>query len=217
MESSPTTNSDSHAPHIVILGGGLAGLGAAYELLKTGRPCRVTVLEKETRPGGLARSVEVGGVTTDLGPHRIYTTIPEMREWFRDFLGEESLRIDRRSRMRFRGRFLRYPPAALEMLRAIGPVDAARFALGYASARARVLTGRLKPDSFASEMERSFGRPLCEALVFPYIRKMWKTAPEEISADSARVRATMGGLGRMARRILGLAREKEGAQDEPAP
>jgi protoporphyrinogen oxidase len=199
-------------PHLIVLGGGLAGLSAAWAALRSKRACRLTLLEKEDRPGGLARSVEVGGVTTDLGPHRIHTTIPEMRQWFREFLGPEMLEIERISHMRFRGRFLRYPPAALEMLRALGPLDAAHFALGYASARTRVLASRLGKDSFASVMEGAFGRPLCEALVFPYVRKMWKTSPDRVSADSARVRVTMGGLARVARRAFAPGREKTGEE-----
>lgn len=40
--------------HVVILGAGLAGLSAAYELTKLGYQC--TILEARSRPGGRYRS-----------------------------------------------------------------------------------------------------------------------------------------------------------------
>lgn len=188
-------------PHLLILGGGLAGLAAARECLRSERPCRVTVLEAAGRAGGMARSIRVGGVTCDLGPHRIYSALPEMRRWFEDFLGEELHEVERVSRMYVHGRYLRYPGAPLELLRAFGPVELARFAAGAALARFRPAPPE-DEASFASVMQERLGRPLCEALVFPYIRKTWKCEPEEISAATARARATMGGLGRIIRRML---------------
>ena len=38
-------------PHVVVLGAGLAGLSVALAALKA-RPCHVTILEKEAKPGG---------------------------------------------------------------------------------------------------------------------------------------------------------------------
>lgn len=46
------------AKKVVIIGGGISGLTAAYELIKRGH--QVTLLEREQTLGGLARSVQVG-------------------------------------------------------------------------------------------------------------------------------------------------------------
>jgi phytoene dehydrogenase-like protein len=40
--------------HVVVLGGGLAGLACAYELAVSG--VEVTVIEREDHPGGMASS-----------------------------------------------------------------------------------------------------------------------------------------------------------------
>ena len=196
--SHPTRNA---AGRLLVLGGGLAGLSAAREALRT-RPCQVTVLEKESRPGGMAVSLRIGEHTADLGPHRIFSAIPEMRQWFHETLGDKLFVIRRQSRMYVRGRYLRYPPALRELLRAFGLTGLARFGAGYLSAQARAWTGRLSGGTFAGVMERAFGLPMCEALVFPYIRKTWKIPPEQVSPDVARARATMGGAARMLRRLL---------------
>lgn len=51
--------------HIIVIGGGLAGLTAAYELDKAG--FRVTIIEKDTTAGGRARSDVLDGFRIDAG------------------------------------------------------------------------------------------------------------------------------------------------------
>jgi len=194
----------------VILGGGLAGLSAAWESLERGAG-PVTVLEMDSEVGGMARSLEVDGLRSDLGPHRIYSCIPAMRQWFQDFLGDELLTVERRSRMYFDGQWMQYPPSPLELLKVMGFGRMARFGAGWLSAKLRSATGKLPPDSFAAVMEANFGRPMCEALVFPYIRKTWKLEPSEISADAAKARATMGGPLKMLKRMV-TGKEKPGEE-----
>lgn len=53
---------------IVVVGGGIAGLSAAWELTSTPNPPRVTVLEAADEVGGKIASVEVGGRVVDAGP-----------------------------------------------------------------------------------------------------------------------------------------------------
>ncbi|UYQ65134.1 protoporphyrinogen oxidase [Streptomyces peucetius] len=58
-------NVDTPAPHVVVVGGGIAGLAAAHRLLASG--VRVTLLEATDRVGGKLRSGEIEGVRVDLG------------------------------------------------------------------------------------------------------------------------------------------------------
>jgi len=51
--------------HIIILGAGLAGMTAAYELMKLGYQC--TILEARDRPGGRCWSVRNGSTNTETG------------------------------------------------------------------------------------------------------------------------------------------------------
>jgi protoporphyrinogen/coproporphyrinogen III oxidase len=52
---------------VVIVGGGIGGLTAAYRLARTDDPPAVTVLEAGERVGGKIQSVEVGGLVLDAG------------------------------------------------------------------------------------------------------------------------------------------------------
>ena len=61
-------------PRFVILGGGISGLTAGYELVRREFP--VTILEQEERAGGLFRTVSRDGFRFDLGGHRLYSENP---------------------------------------------------------------------------------------------------------------------------------------------
>jgi phytoene desaturase len=60
--------------HVVVVGAGLGGLSAALRLAGAGR--RVTVLERESVPGGRAGRLEAGGFRFDTGPTVL--TMPEL-------------------------------------------------------------------------------------------------------------------------------------------
>ena len=47
-----TTQPNADLPHVVVLGAGPAGVGAAYELTRNGR-ARVTVIEQRDTVGGM--------------------------------------------------------------------------------------------------------------------------------------------------------------------
>ena len=80
----------------VILGGGLAGMTAAHALQQAGESWW-QLYERESRLGGLARSVEVDGYLFDYGPHILFTIDPEIEALVRDLLGENFHAQERRA------------------------------------------------------------------------------------------------------------------------
>ena len=60
---------------VVIVGGGIAGLAAGYELHKRGVP--FVILERAARAGGVILSEDVDGFTLDAGPDALLTQKPE--------------------------------------------------------------------------------------------------------------------------------------------
>jgi protoporphyrinogen/coproporphyrinogen III oxidase len=66
--------------HVVVVGGGIAGLAAAYELTGGATPSSdltVTVLESDDRLGGKLRVVPLGDRTVDVGPDGVLARRPE--------------------------------------------------------------------------------------------------------------------------------------------
>ncbi len=66
---------DGARPHVVIVGGGIAGLAAAFFLRDA--PVRVTVLEGSPRLGGKLAVSEVAGVAVDAGAEALLARRPE--------------------------------------------------------------------------------------------------------------------------------------------
>lgn len=62
-------------PHVVVVGGGIAGLAAADRLLSAG--ARVTLLEATDRLGGKLRAGEIEGAPVDLGAESMLARRPE--------------------------------------------------------------------------------------------------------------------------------------------
>ncbi|MFE9792174.1 protoporphyrinogen oxidase [Streptomyces goshikiensis] len=65
----------AHPGHVVVIGGGIAGLAAAHRLLADG--ARVTLLEAGPRLGGKLRSGELAGAPVDLGAESVLARRPE--------------------------------------------------------------------------------------------------------------------------------------------
>lgn len=190
----------------VIIGGGVAGLASALRLGQSGRIAPL-VLESEDKPGGLARSLHFKGVSTDLGPHRLHTELPEVKELIASIAGPSLYTVKRRSRIYLRGKFLDYPPSPLQALAHLGPLRVAGFGI---SRLLQSLRPAAPEQTYESLMRRAFGPALYEFLLRPYTQKVWKTDPAEIHPDTARVRVSAGSLGKM---IMGLfRREKQGSE-----
>jgi protoporphyrinogen/coproporphyrinogen III oxidase len=71
-------NPSTARPHVVVVGGGIAGLAAAFFLRD--EPVRVTVLEGSPRLGGKLSVSEVAGVAVDEGAEALLVTRPEGTE-----------------------------------------------------------------------------------------------------------------------------------------
>ncbi|WP_327255646.1 protoporphyrinogen oxidase [Streptomyces sp. NBC_01244] len=77
-EADTRTDRPAPAGHVVVIGGGIAGLAAAHRLLAEG--LRVTLLEAGPRLGGKLRSGELAGLRVDLGAESVLARRPEALE-----------------------------------------------------------------------------------------------------------------------------------------
>ena len=72
-----------------VLGGGPAGLTAAYVLAQRGE--KGVVLEADTQVGGISKTVEVDGYRFDLGGHRFFSKLAPVQKLWEDMMGDEFL------------------------------------------------------------------------------------------------------------------------------
>ena len=179
-----------------ILGGGPAGLGAAYRL--SSRGFRVILLERQGTVGGLAGSFEVAGQRVDYGSHRLHaSTPPPILSLLRSRLGDELQQRRRRGRIRLHDRWLAFPPDPAALVLSLPPGFLARAGLSAAVATFRPRRRR----NFAEYVTTGLGRVMGEAFYFPYARKIWGVDPRELSGDQARRRISADTPWKLARRV----------------
>lgn len=199
---------DSAVSNAVVIGGGLAGLAAAMRLKEHGIR-NVTLLEREDHFGGLAISLRFEGLNSDLGPHRFFTEIPEVNQFYREIGGPAYMSVRRKSSIFLGGQFLHYPLRVRDLLKGPGIKRVAGFGLSWL--RTRLFDRKATAGSnFETFMRKAFGGAIYEYLVGPYTKKVWKTDPRDLDADAARVRVSAGSLLKMVRGMF--LREKAGKQ-----
>ena len=73
------------AQRVVVVGGGVSGLAAAYHLGCAGRPdLEVVLVERDDRLGGKVRTQAIGGHLVDTGPDALMVRAPAMRALLED-------------------------------------------------------------------------------------------------------------------------------------
>src|SRR5205823_13713622 len=112
-----------------ILGGGPAGLTAAYVIGGRHRPG--AVFEADGTVGGIAKTIEFNGYRFDLGGHRFFTKLKPVQRLWEEVLGDEFLTRPRLSRIYYDGKFFDYPITAKDVVARLGLVEATRCALSY--------------------------------------------------------------------------------------
>jgi protoporphyrinogen oxidase len=165
------------ADRTVIAGAGPAGLTAALELGRLGRPA--IIFEADALVGGISRSVVFRGCRLDIGGHRFFTKVAEVEALWREILGDDLLVRRRLSRIYYRGRFFDYPLRPLNALRGLGIIEAARVLLSYAHAQVFPASDERTFDNWVSNR---FGRRLFEIFFKTYTEKVWGMPCAQISA-----------------------------------
>ena len=146
-------------PTVVILGGGPAGVGAAYQLRRLGR-AQVTLIEQQNVVGGNAGSFLHNGIWLDFGSHRLHSACdPAILADIRLLLGDDLRHRVRHGRIRLRGKWLHFPIKATDLLLHLDK----RFALGMATdlVRKAILPKRDEGETFASWAHRAAKSPVC--------------------------------------------------------
>ena len=118
----------------IIVGGGPAGLAAAYRLTRRAGQT-VTLLERAPTFGGLAAGLRHGDYLLDFGPHRLHpATDPEVLADLHSLLGDELQVRPRTGRIRLNGHYLPFPVGPRTVL-GLGVRQAVRLGLGVLEAR----------------------------------------------------------------------------------
>ena len=194
---------------VVVIGGGPAGLTAAYELLTKIDGVEVTLLEESDVFGGISKTVNYKGNRMDMGGHRFFSKVPEVNEWWEKILplqGSPScddialgrtialspdgpdpekedrvmLHRHRVSRIFFDGKFYDYPISLKpETFKNMGFVNTVKCGASYLGA----MLHKLPEDNLENFYINSFGRQLYSMFFEYYTENLWGRHPSEIDAS----------------------------------
>ena len=195
--------------HIIVIGGGPAGLTAAYELLRQSKDVEVVVLEETDALGGISRTVEHNGNRMDMGGHRFFSKVPEVNKWWERMMPTQGampfddrklhrtsetvpggpdpdrtdrvmLRRNRLSRIYFNSRFFDYPISLkLETLRNMG--FGTTLAVGFSYLRS--VMHKREEKSLEDFYINRFGKKLYSMFFERYTENLWGRHPSQISPE----------------------------------
>lgn len=165
-----------------IIGGGPAGLTAAYEFQKHSDGHHVVVFEESDQVGGIARTESYKGYRFDIGGHRFFTKVKQVEALWREVLPEEFLRRPRLSRIYYRGKYFDYPLKIFNALRNMGIYESARIMISYLKWKVYPHT---EEENFEQWVTNRFGGRLFWHFFKTYTEKVWGMPCTELQADWA--------------------------------
>jgi protoporphyrinogen oxidase len=196
-----------HKPgHVVVLGGGPAGMTAAWRLAERG--ITVTMLEREAAVGGMARTIHRGPYAVDFGPHTFHIRNTEesrrIIETIRPFFGPDPLVLTRGTRVLLHGKYYVYPLELMQVLTGLNPLLSLRIIADYAVATVgSTINPPKREDSFEAWGIRNLGRTLYELCFGVYSERVWGLPTSQISSKQAQRVAKLN-LRDIVLRILGI-------------
>ena len=177
MQDSRTGNGDKR---VIIIGGGPAGLTAAYKLSRAG--IRSDVFEKDTQLGGISKTVNYKDYHFDLGGHRFFTKASKVEEMWNEVLTEDFLTRSRLSRIYYHKKFFHYPLKPVHTLWGLGIWNSLLILLSYFKAK---LLPSPNEESLEQWVSNRFGRRLYLTFFKTYTEKVWGIPCSEIRAEWA--------------------------------
>jgi protoporphyrinogen oxidase len=162
---------------ILILGAGPAGLFCGYELQKHGK--KPMLIEKESSPGGLCRTIKHDKFKFDFGPHIFFTK----NKYLNGIIVENNafgrmLKHEWRVMQYLENNFLIYPNKLPELIRKLGVKRCAKFFLSYLQS-----IGKKSSTNFKDYIYSKLGKSFADFNVINYTEKMWGIQSKELSSE----------------------------------
>jgi protoporphyrinogen/coproporphyrinogen III oxidase len=184
-------------PDVVIIGGGISGLSAAYHLVSensSGRNVRVTVLEAAKRAGGVLFSESMDGYVLEHGSDSFITNKPSAIDLCNELGLQDRIletnESNRRSLIASKGELVSVPDG----FRLIAPTRLWPFILSdLFSLAGKIRVGcellmpadrRHEDESVASFVTRRFGRELLERAAQPLVGGIYTGDVDQLSAQA---------------------------------
>lgn len=168
--------SDTEHVDVAILGAGLAGMSAALELDALG--IRHRLFERHTYVGGLATTLQEDGYRFDRTGHLLHLRDPQMRDRVLDWVGDDYLLVERKSRVWSHATYTRYPFQA--NTHGLPPRVVHECLMGFIDAHFK---SSPKPENFEQFCLAHFGEGISRHFMLPYNEKLWGVPADAITSE----------------------------------
>ena len=165
---------------ICIIGGGPAGLTAAYKLAQNGQ--KVSVYEADKIVGGMSKTFTLWGQLVDLGPHRFFSDDPRVNKLWLEVVGDKYSMVNRKTRIYFNNKFFDYPLKPFNALLNLGFFRSIICVVSYI--RYRIFPLRNKKN-FETWVVNRFGKELYKIFFKSYSEKLWGIKCNKLDIDFA--------------------------------
>lgn len=169
---------------IAVIGGGPAGLTAAYQLSKEmGKSvAQLDVYEAADTVGGMSRSIHLWDQTVDLGPHRFFSKDKKINALWLEVVGDDFDIVQRKTRIFYNKTFFDYPIRAFNALKGLGLGEATLCMLSYFKQKIAPVKDT---STFEGWVTRRFGSRLYRIFFKTYSEKLWGIKCTELDSDFA--------------------------------
>jgi oxygen-dependent protoporphyrinogen oxidase len=186
------------APRVVVVGGGIAGLAAAFTLGARLPDAEIVVLEAADRVGGKLRTGSVGGIDVDLGAEAMLARRPEGIDLVRAAGLDERIIAPSTTSAAIRSAGVAHPlpartmlgiPADIDALRASGAVSVAAVERAASEPAAEPIPPLTEDVAVGALVRSRLGSEVVDNLVEPLLGGVYAGRADDLS-----LRATMPAL-----------------------
>jgi len=184
---------------IVILGAGIAGLGAGYKLAEHGYT--VKLIEAEEYIGGQATSFRYKDCIFDFGPHGFHSTKQELLQFFFDLMGDEIIIFQKKVKIKFKNILYDYPLKPTSLLKSFEKKVLIECGLSFL---ANLFISKRKgmDESLENFFISLYGKKLYNIFFENYTQKVWGYHPRDLSNSFLKYRLPRQNLIQMALEAL---------------
>jgi protoporphyrinogen oxidase len=179
---------------VVVLGGGITGLVAAYYFSQD-PDFEVTLIEKQKKIGGSAFTFLYKDFILDYGPHKLYTELPGIFEEIKKVT--PLLKIKKKNSIYLRENLYNFP-LQLSQIATKMPVTAVKAGLDIFQKP----FCPLPDDSYENFLLNRFGRTMYELSFKDYAQKVWGSDPKQLDKELAIRRVAISNVFELIKGIL---------------